>query len=122
MACLIPLDVGIRRIQLDWYVIRGWLGLGRKEGPSTAVMGALLERKQAVGSELQARKGETYTPPSRPRTAPATRRSKPPQRTTPTPQPNADKKPTGQGGEGGSTTSRLLEMKRKRQEEKEDDE
>jgi len=32
LACLIPLDVGVRRVQLDWSVIRGWFGAGRKNG------------------------------------------------------------------------------------------
>jgi uncharacterized membrane protein len=124
LACLIPLDVGIRRIQLDWHVIRGWLGFGRKAGPSTAVMGALLERKQAVDSQLEARRGETVRPVSRPRTAPTARRSKSPRRTSPRPTPNTDRGTAADSsrGEGGSTTSRLLEMKRRRQEEKEDEE
>ena len=41
LAILIPVDVGLRRVQLDWGVIKGWLGLGRKQ-ETTATMGALL--------------------------------------------------------------------------------
>ncbi|MBT4864804.1 MAG: VWA domain-containing protein [Planctomycetaceae bacterium] len=122
LACLIPLDVGIRRIQLDWHVIRGWLGLGRKAGPSTAVMGALLERKQAVSSDLEARSGESVRPTSRPRTKPAARRSQSPKRTSPKPTSTTDRgNEADSGGDGGSTTSRLLEMKRRRQEDKEEE-
>src|SRR5690606_8287241 len=52
LACLLPLDVAIRRVQLDWHVIRGWLGLDRKAERS-ATMGALLERKQSLDTQLK---------------------------------------------------------------------
>ena len=45
LACLIPLDVGVRRVQLDWSVIRGWFGAGRKT-ESTETLGALLKLKE----------------------------------------------------------------------------
>ncbi len=48
LAVLIPLDVGIRRIQLDIYVIRGWLGLDKKGAPSGETFKALLKRKQRI--------------------------------------------------------------------------
>jgi uncharacterized membrane protein/Mg-chelatase subunit ChlD len=48
LACLLPLDVAVRRIQLDWQVVKGWLTLGRAAGPSTETMGALLARKKAI--------------------------------------------------------------------------
>ncbi|MCP4616582.1 MAG: VWA domain-containing protein, partial [Bradyrhizobium sp.] len=47
LACLIPLDVGVRRVQIDWHVVRGWFQMGRK-AESTAVLGALLRRKRAI--------------------------------------------------------------------------
>ncbi len=55
LAVLVPLDVGIRRIQLDWYVVKGWLKIGPEHKTSTATMGALLQRKQDVGEELETR-------------------------------------------------------------------
>ena len=54
LAILIPIDVGLRRVQLDWSVIKGWLGFGRKQ-ETTATMGALLKRKESVGSQLKTR-------------------------------------------------------------------
>lgn len=48
LACLVPLDVGVRRIQLDWYVVRGWLRLGRRAVPSGETLGALLRRKREI--------------------------------------------------------------------------
>ena len=120
LACLVPLDVGVRRIQLDWFVIRRWLGFGRKPGPSTAVMGALLERKQAVDTELESRRGDIPAAVSRPSSPTSATRRKPLKRTTtdrPT-QPERDAPRADE--EGASTTSRLLRMKRERQEEKEE--
>ncbi len=115
LAILIPLDVGARRVQLDWLVIRSWLRLDRKKA-STETLGALLERKKTVSESLREAKGaRPVTLPPRPPALPA----------------------GGAGGEGGtarapapptiakapeqaeeekadlSTTERLLKMKRK---------
>jgi uncharacterized membrane protein/Mg-chelatase subunit ChlD len=101
LACLIPLDVGVRRVQLDWYIIRGWFGMNRKGQESTKTLGALLQRKQQVQSTLEAHKDERPAPVARARieVKPVT----PAQR------------PAEPAGEEGSTTGRLLELKRKRQ-------
>ncbi|MCA9005783.1 MAG: VWA domain-containing protein, partial [Planctomycetaceae bacterium] len=58
LAILVPLDVGIRRIQLDWYVIKGWFRFRKEDQSSTATMGALLQRKQNITEELDSRKGQ----------------------------------------------------------------
>lgn len=120
LACLVPFDVAIRRIQLDWYVIKAWLGIGRKRAASTATMGALLERKQAVSSELQSRRAETplsqlvqrsprLPKPTRPTTPAASGSS-------PNPPPGAMPATPGDDSQASSTTERLLKLKRKRQE------
>ncbi|MFN0051965.1 MAG: VWA domain-containing protein [Planctomycetales bacterium] len=115
LACLLPLDVGVRRVQLDWYVIKGWLGLGRRAGPSTQTMGALLERKQAVDSQIEARKAETPMPvrlpprPVAPRPRPEARGPVPGGTASSTPPPAAESL------DSTTTTERLLKLKRKRQ-------
>ena len=48
LVCLIPLDVGVRRVQLDMYIIKGWLGLRRRKGASGATLSALLRRKERI--------------------------------------------------------------------------
>jgi hypothetical protein len=113
LACLLPLDVAIRRVQLDWSVIRGWFVRDRS-GERTATMGALLERKQSLDSQLKG-------PADRPR---------------PTVQPGRSYETAGQAErlrekapppmklspdqtEEQSTTSRLLELKKRRQQEDE---
>lgn len=113
LACLIPLDVALRRVQLDWQVIRGWFGFGRKR-ESTATMGALLERKKQVHA--------TTAPTERPRPiiipsgqaappAPKPAAPKEPPKTVPKEAP----KPTDETPQ--STTERLLARKRKRKDD-----
>jgi hypothetical protein len=46
LALLIPLDVGLRRIHLDWSLVKGWFSFGRAESNDT--MNALLRRKQSL--------------------------------------------------------------------------
>lgn len=102
LACLLPLDVAMRRVQLDWSVIRGWFGAGKKAGDSTETMGALLGRKRRVETALDRPvevRPPNPTPPSKPATPPS-----------PTPPPATPADPSTQ-----STTERLLERKRRRQ-------
>ncbi len=115
LACLIPLDVGVRRVQLDWYVIKSWLGLGQKRA-STQTMGALLERKQAIDSQLEAKRTET------PLTTETLRRLAKPQArgTTSSSRPPPNIAPATQSGkedDKSTTTERLLKLKRKRQQD-----
>lgn len=114
LAFLVPLDVAVRRIQVDWYVIKSWLGLGRKHGPSTATMGALLERKQAVDSALQSQRRESSLPVStgsRPAKPRATTGGAKPQAKPAVPAAS----PAANEPEPTSTTERLLQLKKKRQ-------
>jgi uncharacterized membrane protein len=103
LVCLIPLDVGVRRVQLDWSVVRGWFGR-KDKAASTETLGALLKRKERVTEALSG--ARAIAPPrSTPRgaAAPAAPAAQPP--------PTAPQ----------STTGRLLDAKRKRtQEEKSD--
>ncbi|WP_432798815.1 glutamine amidotransferase [Poriferisphaera sp. WC338] len=52
LACLVPLDVAFRRVQLDWTVVRGWIGLGREREVSRETFSTLLSRKKDVGALL----------------------------------------------------------------------
>ena len=106
LACLIPLDVALRRVQLDWLVIRGWFGFGKKR-ESTATMGALLERKKQVAT--------TTTPAERPKPIILpTQTTSVPKATAPAPQKPSEPASTETPQ---STTERLLARKRKRQED-----
>ncbi len=108
LACLIPIDVGLRRVQLDWLVIKGWFGFGRKR-ESTATMGALLERKKQVQTTTtQTERPKPIILPSTP-VAPAAPKASAPPVPKPAPESPPDKD-TPQ-----STTERLLARKRKRQ-------
>ena len=110
LACLIPLDVGIRRIQLDWTVLRDFI-LRRKTATSGETMGALLQRKQQVQTTLQTERAERPSPVIVPtRAAPKTAAPPPPAKPAEPTAPAAPDDPQ-------STTERLLARKRKRQDD-----
>ncbi len=112
LACLLPLDVGIRRVQLDWQVIKNWLGLGKRDG-STETMGALLRRKESLETKLD--RGRPTKPwPTSP-TAPTYEAQATTTRTRPV--KPAAKPQASQANEPTTTTSRLLELKRRRKDE-----
>ena len=111
LAILVPLDVGVRRIQLDWSVIAGWFRR-RENLASTETMGALLQRKAHVKETLEAPRGERPPPiamPVKTKPSPAIPR---PQAAPPKPDVPGTDAPQ-------STTERLLARKRKRQEDQE---
>ncbi|MGB8167167.1 MAG: VWA domain-containing protein [Chthoniobacteraceae bacterium] len=100
LACLIPLDVAVRRVQLDWSLIRGWF-TRRSHDESTETMGALLARKKHVKGTL----APSRTAPPRP-AAPAVQN-----------QPTLTAKPSAPGEEQ-TTTERLLARKRKQKDDR----
>jgi hypothetical protein len=106
LACLIPLDVGVRRVQLDWNTMRGWFGAGRKT-ESTETLGALLRLKEKVRE----------TTGAGPRPAPAVSSPVPARPVPPSPPAGkpAQAQAAGEPESPASTTERLLAMKRKRQ-------
>jgi uncharacterized membrane protein len=111
LAILVPLDVGVRRIQLDLYVIKGWLGLDKRgAGESTETMGALLKRKKDIDQSLEDRREEG---PAR-LVLPARPAEKKPRRER-SPDPAKPKGPDLALDE--TTTGRLLALKKRREEE-----
>ncbi|MDB6149970.1 MAG: hypothetical protein JWQ44_1418 [Chthoniobacter sp.] len=107
IACLVPIDVAVRRVQLDWTVIRGWF-TRRVADSSGETMGALLQRKKQVTTNL--RPSETTRPSVAFKPAPsAPRRPIPP----PAAKPAVPENPDG----AQSTTERLLARKRRREED-----
>lgn len=119
LACLIPLDVAIRRIQIDMHVIKSLFGLNKTAGASGQLMGALLERKRTVGSTLDAKREGARKVSKRPvtgagRTIPSSK-SGATRTNAPKPEPQSEK-----SQENMSTTERLLALKRKRSDEDEE--
>ena len=108
LALLLPLDVAVRRVQLDWAVILAWFGRGPMSKSSTETMGALLQRKQKVKESMDAPRNEA--PPLILPTTP-----RPPTRAA-IPKPPPEVTPPADDGSPQSTTERLLARKRKRQE------
>ncbi len=118
LACLIPVDVAIRRVQVDFSWVRS---LFRKDEQkeSTATMGALLEKSQAVRTAM-----ETTQPAKKPKPGAQPRKPLPVKPVAASEKPEPAKKPQAApeqpaaDADDGSTTSRLLAMKRKREDEK----
>lgn len=118
LAILLIIDVAVRRIQIDADALRSLLFWKRRQGPATATMGTLLQRKQEVSQGLQTRREERALPtaaqtPTPPRVSGATTpkpASKP--STPPAAPPKAD------GDKPMSTTERLLQMKKRREDDK----
>jgi Ca-activated chloride channel homolog len=114
LACLVPLDVAVRRVQLDWYVVRALFGYGRRAGPSSQMMGALLERKQAVDSQIESRRAETPLISSLPLPSRGVGGTRPRPIKTPESAPGGQP-PDRTEIDPTTTTERLLKLKRKRQ-------
>lgn len=126
LACMIPLDVAVRRVQLDFSGIRRLFGSRKTE--STATMGALLAKAESVRESM---KGSDTQ--SKPRSAPPQSRGVPEKRASLPPTVPQLKKPDGDeqnqaantpsqpapSTDDGGTTSRLLAMKRRREQEDE---
>jgi len=123
LAILIPLDVGLRRVQVDLATVKGWLGITDRRR-SDETLGALLKRKTQVRGERQR---DEARPPPRPASPSQASQDMlevdlggPP----PGPQTKQEKTPQAPPAAGeeddGSTTSRLLRMKKQRQQESED--
>ncbi len=112
LSILLPLDVGVRRIQLDWTVIRGWFRFGKKEQASGETLGALLQRKVSVGAALKNKREQvTVSEPLVPTITPSPAKPAPPASAKP------EEKPKPSPESELSTTERLLARKKKRQEE-----
>lgn len=112
IAILIPVDVGARRIQIDFSVIRAWLR-GRRRGESTETMNALLRRKQAIRTSSETAEFAPARPLRRPAAGRPSRPTSPQARPVQPSQPASP--PVSAEPEDGapvSTTARLLARKR----------
>ena len=112
LCVLIPLDVGLRRIQLDWSVISGWFRSSKADA-STETMGALLQRKAHIKETLEAPRPERPPPIATP-----TFRQPPAAPSAPRAPSPAPEEPAVEDA-SQSTTERLLARKRRRQEDQE---
>ena len=54
LAILLPMDVAVRRVRIDWRELWGRLAARGRRGPSTRTLGSLLARKQHVDRGLDA--------------------------------------------------------------------
>ncbi len=120
LACLIPFDVALRRIQIDWLLLRSWFSWKRSAPePSTATMSALLQRRQKVVTQIETRRA-IEPPPADLRERLAKRTPTPPVAASATSGPT-EAAPPPKPPADTSTTGRLKELKRQREAEKKKD-
>ncbi len=110
LACMIPLDVGLRRVQIDMEMVRAWFTLGRRDQPSEATFNKLRAKKGEVTSALKGRAQAKEK--TEPQPAMNIEIGKPP----PLPPGVRRDAPSEQVEEAESSTSRLLAAKRRVQE------
>jgi len=113
LAFLIPIDVGIRRIQIDLFSIKKWLGLNKSED-STATMNALLKRKEHISQNLDERREDQ---PSRVMT---NKTNRPSSTFRPSTHNDDTRQTTEVDTDETTTTGRLLALKKKREEHQDD--
>ena len=110
LACLVPLDVAVRRVQLDWATVKAWFGREEKVRSPDATLGSLLAKKQEVGARL-----DRGAKPERPAPRPTSRA---PLAVSQRPAKPRAEQITEQKSESGdapvSTTEALLALKKKR--------
>jgi hypothetical protein len=118
LACLLPVDVAFRRIQIDRHSFAALFGLRSRKAESTATMGTLLSRKKTLQQAFEAQRlpvPASLRPDARsgsasgPSAAPAGGGARPPK---PSAAASDAKAPADE-----TTTGRLLDLKRKRQQE-----
>ena len=120
IACLLPLDVAIRRVQLDLGWVRRLFRSHKRE--STATMGTLLQRAGEVRASMikdrdQVAGGTRSEPVTGRPMATRQQSQRPPASTSQKPEtkPSTPPAPSSSGPPvDGGTTSRLLEIKRRR--------
>jgi len=58
LAILLPIDVAVRRVHIDWSLVRGLLFRNRAETSEVTTLGSLLESKQQSTAQLDASRSE----------------------------------------------------------------
>ncbi len=115
LVCLVPLDVAVRRVQLDWTTLRGLMGLDQKKTGTDATLGALLQRKKEIVHERGARGGRGGAENAEKAMRPSGGDFITPVAAPPPPVPKKEEPPPpATGGEGApaSTMDRLLARKK----------
>ena len=112
LACLVPLDVAVRRVQIDMQLIRDWLQLSRTRQPSDEVFSKLLRRKRTMDDTLHPHDDQLVAARQQQKEVPEADEP-----TTPAQNPEAEAAPPPPEV---STTERLLATRRRiRDQEKE---
>ena len=116
LACLFVMDVGLRRVQIDFDIIRSWFATRREDAKEEETFTALLKRRRSVKDEIAETHGGAPTeeptwmaeqPGEKPAAKPMSLKEKAKERARMAAE--AEK----QAQEDDTTTGRLLAAKRK---------
>jgi uncharacterized membrane protein len=124
LAILLPIDVAVRRVHIDWFAVRNLLSRSRVQEDHTTTLGSLLQTRQETIAKFDAADSEATTrrtgndddrpghsPTAAPYRAPADVPKQSVNRTTKRPPAS----PAGQ--KQGTTLAQLLAIKRQRQQD-----
>ncbi|MEX2213158.1 MAG: glutamine amidotransferase [Phycisphaeraceae bacterium] len=115
LCCAVPLDVGLRRVQIDFETIKGWLAF-RKDQPNEETFSKLRKRKEEVADTM--RKEDDVPPRRAPKGTASVMdikvEKKPEASAAPRSQPSA---PAADESSPMSATERLLAAKKRAQEQ-----
>jgi hypothetical protein len=107
LACLIPLDVGFRRVQIDWALVRTWFNLSKRREAPTEATASLLKAKQRVSEGLKRHEEREVSAEQLARVDRIMTEAQKPQA------PTTSGRPAAAAAPGESVTSRLLQAKKR---------
>jgi Ca-activated chloride channel homolog len=116
LVILLPIDVAVRRVHIDWLLVRGLLFRSREKQNQPTTLGSLLETKQQTVAQFDAARTASTTHPQTDNASPA----QPPtartvhQRPAQSGTPKASSKKTGQPD---TTLAKLLAIKRQQKDD-----
>jgi hypothetical protein len=117
LCCLLPLDVAVRRVQVDWQFVRDVLGPHKTITPNQDTFDTLLKAKKSAKEKMQTT-DEQPAQPRGPRQSQMDLIAKEDVKDTP---PTTNTQQAKSDTDEDSTTSRLLALKRKQRGNKPDD-
>ncbi|MGZ0173709.1 MAG: VWA domain-containing protein [Planctomycetales bacterium] len=122
LTILFPIDVAVRRIHIDWFLVRSLL-FRREIDNQPTTLGSLLATKQETEAQLESSRSETRSPNDIAATTAKPSLSPPSERTTQTAPQSNSKRPAALDATAdtdGTTLSKLLAIKRQQEEDGDD--
>jgi len=118
LAILLPIDVAVRRIHIDWSIIRRMLLRNRDDQNLQTTLGSLLETKQQTDAQLDASRAATQ--PYIEKASANQSQNAPPAQQSPA-QPETSEATSTKAAQPDTTLARLLAIKRQQNDDADDE-